>query len=72
MRQLIEPRRNHQVASFALKIIATRAAIASRLCSAALINFRAATAKRRKRFAFWFLPGLARFMQETERSVSYP
>src|SRR5205085_7385983 len=57
---------------FALKIIATHAAIASRLCNAALINFRAAIAKRRERFAFWFWPDLARFMQETERSVSYP
>src|SRR5204863_5560345 len=49
-----------------------RAAIASRLGSAALINFRAAIAKQRESFAFWFWPGLARFMHETERSVSYP
>src|SRR5437762_5510720 len=49
-----------------------RAAIASRLGSAALINFRAAIAKQRESFAFWFWPALARFMQETERSVSYP
>jgi hypothetical protein len=57
---------------FAPKIIATRAAIASRLGSAALTNFRAAIAKRRERFGFWFWPVLARFLQETERSVSYP
>jgi hypothetical protein len=30
----------------------THAAIASRLCSAALINFRADTAKRREKFGF--------------------
>jgi hypothetical protein len=48
-----------------------RAAIASALSKARLINFRAGPAKRREKFGFWFWPGLARFVQETDRSVSY-
>jgi len=37
-----------------------------------LINFRADIAKRREKFGFWLSPALARFVQETDRSVSYP
>jgi hypothetical protein len=47
------------------------AATASALGKARLINFRADLAKRREKFGFCLSPGLARFMQETDRSVSY-
>jgi uncharacterized OsmC-like protein len=47
-------------------------AIASRLSSALLIDSKAMRAKRLQDFAFSFLRGLARFVQETDRSVSYP
>jgi len=40
------------------------------LSKAALINPQAAEAKALQRFAFYFLRGLARFMQKTDRSVS--
>jgi uncharacterized OsmC-like protein len=42
------------------------------LSKARLINFRADIAKRREKLGFWLFPRLARFMQETDRSVSYP
>jgi hypothetical protein len=48
------------------------AAIASALSKAGLINSEAEAAKRREKFGFWFWPRLARFMQKTDRSVSYP
>jgi uncharacterized OsmC-like protein len=48
------------------------AAIAPALSTPCLINPKADTAKRRENFGFWFWPRLARFMQKTDRSVSYP
>jgi hypothetical protein len=37
-----------------------------------LVNFRAEIAKRRKKLGFWRFRRLARFVQKTDRSVSYP
>jgi hypothetical protein len=53
-----------------LKITAGRAADASPVSSAALINPRAAPANGLQRFVFCFAGFLARLMQETDRSVS--
>jgi hypothetical protein len=47
-------------------------AIASRLSRARLMDSRAGGVKRLEKFGFFPALGLARFVQETDRSVSYP
>jgi hypothetical protein len=75
--KLIELRHNHQVTSSlggASRSCAqnnrSATSIASRLSSPWLIDFKAGPANRFEDFAFSYPASLARFVQETDRSVS--
>jgi hypothetical protein len=77
--QLIELRRIHQVTSFirtarpdCARINRGEPATALRLGSAVMIDSKAGHLKRFQCFGFFAGRPLARFVQETDRSVSYP
>jgi hypothetical protein len=68
--KLIEAGPNHQVACFCAQNNRDEPAIASPLGNAPPVVLKAAQAKRLEDFAFSLARRLARFVQETDRSVS--